>query len=112
MISHNGPIGIGDGGREGAPKFGRKTILGQTSCNVRAADIFLEEGKTGTLYFLTVYCFSFHVNVEYSFEFRNPFLAVHFIIFLFIHFGQKCLAPEVNRASMLMNGPMVRHVYF
>jgi len=26
----------------------------------------LEEGRTGTLYFLTVFCFSFHVYVEYS----------------------------------------------
>ena len=42
---------------------------GQTSCNIRAVDIFLNEGRSGTLYFLTVYCFSFHVYVEYSFEF-------------------------------------------
>ena len=68
-------IGVGDGGRRGqlSPKFGRKSIFGQTSCNIRAVDIFLEEGRTDTLYFLTAFFFSFHVYMEYSFEFRNPF---------------------------------------
>jgi len=120
-------IGVGDGGREGAvalpPNSGGKVFFGQTSCNIRAVDIFLEEGSTGTLYFLTVFCFSFHVYVEYSFEFRNPFLAARFINLLWIlhglqsprphgdrtpvrpHkvsykvsyiFGQKCLPPNVN----------------
>ena len=41
-------------------------------CNIRAVDTFLEEGRTGTLY-LIAFCFSFHVYVKYSFEFRNPF---------------------------------------
>ena len=60
------------GGKEAGqtpPKFGRKVLFGQTSCNIRAVDIFLEERRTGTLYFLTVFYFSFHVYVEYSFEF-------------------------------------------
>jgi len=33
------------------PKFEKKIFFGQTSCNIRAVDIFLEEGRTGTLYF-------------------------------------------------------------
>ena len=54
------------------PNSGEKVFFGQTSRNIRADDIFLE-GRTSTLYFLTVFCFSFHVYVEYGFEFRNPF---------------------------------------
>jgi len=49
--------GVGGGG--GQPKFGIKKILfRQTSRDIRSVDIFLEEGRTCTLYFLTVFCFS------------------------------------------------------
>ena len=58
------------------PNSGVKIFFGQTSFNIRPVDIFLEEGRTGTLYFLTVLFFlSCVVYVKYSFEFRNPFLA-------------------------------------
>jgi len=70
-------IGVGDGGKRGAlpHKFGRKSIFWANIMypNILAVDIFLKEGRTGTLYFFTVSCFSFHVYVEYSFVFRNPF---------------------------------------
>ena len=63
--------GVGDGGRGSCPppNSGEKIFFGQTSCNIRAVNIFLEKGRT----YLTVFCFSFHVYVKYSFEFRNPF---------------------------------------
>jgi len=44
-----------------APQIWEKNIFRATSRNIWAVDIFLEEGRTGTLYFLTVFCFSFHV---------------------------------------------------
>jgi len=55
-------LGVGDeGGREGMcpPNSGETIFFGQTSCNIRAVDIFFEQGRTVTLYFLTVFCFSF-----------------------------------------------------
>ena len=65
----------------------------------------LEEEKTNTLYFLTVFCSSFRVYMKYSIQFRNPFLyflrlcllqniifAAHFVNFYAHIFGQKCLA--------------------
>ena len=58
-------IGVGDGAGDAfapPPKFGRKIFFGQTLCNIRAVDIFLEEGRTGT--FLTV--FSFYRAMHYS----------------------------------------------
>ena len=69
--------------------------------------------------FLTVFCFSFHVYVEYSFEFQNPFfslfkiqsiLAAHFINFHTYIFGQKCRAPKVNWAPMLMEVDQIKGV--
>ena len=52
-------IGVGDGGRGARappPNSGENVFFGQTSCNIRAVDILLEEGRIGTLYFLTVFC--------------------------------------------------------
>jgi len=46
------------------PNSGEKVFFGKTSCNILAVNIFLEERRTGTLYFLTVFCFSFHVYVK------------------------------------------------
>ena len=43
-----------------------KIFFGQTSCNIQPIDIFLEEGRTDTLYFFRVWCFSFHVYMEYT----------------------------------------------
>jgi len=43
-------IGIGDRGKgEGvmcSPNSGEKVLFRQTSCNIQAIDIFLEEGRT------------------------------------------------------------------
>ena len=42
-------IGVGDGGKGGGhvppPNSGEKVFFGQTSCNIRAVDVFLEEGR-------------------------------------------------------------------
>ena len=63
-------IGVGDGKKGGGQfppppeNLGEKVFFLQTSCNIRAVDIFLEEGRTGTLYFWTVCCFIFHVYVR------------------------------------------------
>ena len=44
--------GAGEGSCLPLPQIREKKIFfGQTSCNIRAVDIFLEEGRTGTLYF-------------------------------------------------------------
>jgi len=58
---HNSAIGVGDRGqgRQLPPNLGEKIFFGQTLCNIRAVDIFFEEGRTVTLYFLTVFCFAF-----------------------------------------------------
>jgi len=67
-------IGVGDGGKGSCPRpqiREKKYFSGKH--RVTFGQLILEEGRTGTLYFLTVFCFSFHVYVEYSFEFRNPF---------------------------------------
>ena len=50
------------------PQIWEKKYFSGKHHNIRAVDIFLEEGRTGTLYFFTVFCFSFHVYIEYSFE--------------------------------------------
>ena len=88
------------------PNSGEKFFFGQTLCNIRAVDIFLEE-RTGTLYFLTVglFCFSFYVYMKYSFEFRNlsfylfkvhsVILAAHFINFSYILFRVKMSRPAM-----------------
>jgi len=48
-------IGVGERGQGAVapprPNSGEKVFYGQTSCNIRAVDIFLEEARTGTLYF-------------------------------------------------------------
>jgi len=96
VIISPGIIGVRDGVGGGTcpPNLGERIFFGQTSCNIRAVGLFLEEGRTGTLYFLTVFCFSFHVYVEYSFElFRNLFLAAHFINFSYIRFRAKISCP-------------------
>jgi len=49
-------IGVGNEGKV-AQIFGRKTFFGQTLCNIRAIDIFLEEGRT---------VFSFYRVMHYS----------------------------------------------
>jgi len=48
------------------PNSGEKNIFGQTSCNIQAVDIFLEEGRTGIFLFFDSTCilFSFHVYVN------------------------------------------------
>ena len=45
--------------------------------------------------------FSFTVYVEYGFEFRNPFLAAHFINFSYIHFRAKTSPPKLTELLRL-----------
>ena len=45
-------IGVRDGRAGGTcpPNSGEKVFFGQTSCNIRAVDIFLEKGKTSRFF--------------------------------------------------------------
>ena len=69
-------IGVGERGEGGAvashPNLGEKVFFGQTSCNIRAVDIFLKEERTAILSFLTIFCFHFMCtwNIALNFETR------------------------------------------
>ena len=50
-----------------------KKYFGQTLCNIRAVDIFLEEEQAPFIFDSILFFISCRLYVEYSFEFRNPF---------------------------------------
>jgi len=50
-VSYDRLASIGIGGGSPPKKFGTKIFFGQASCNIRAVDIFLEEGKQAPFIF-------------------------------------------------------------
>ena len=86
------------------PKFGRKNIFRANIAIFGLLIYFLKKEEHASFIFDSILfrLFLFHVCVEYSFEFRNPFyffeiqniiLASHFINFSYIHFRAEMPCP-------------------